>query len=100
MVYQFASKELSDARDRVESGSYSAAAQFVSNAKADIEDAPFDFGRWKEEFDRYHDEFQAEAKKDNPQEGQLIHCLDKLEKFVDKMKEIRAEQDEHYTPNE
>jgi hypothetical protein len=93
MVHQFVRKELSDARDRVNSGSYNAAAQFVSNAKADIEDAPWDFGRWKTEFDKYHDEFQQEAGNNNPDEGQLIHCLDKLDHFVEAMVDIRDQRE-------
>lgn len=93
MVYQFARKELSDAHERVNTGSYSAAAQFVSNARADIEDAPWDFGRWKMEFDKYHDEFQQEAEKNNPNEGHLIHCLDKLEHHLDAMVDFRDQRE-------
>lgn len=99
MVYHFAEKELADARQRVETGFYYAAAQFVSNAKADIEAAPFEFGIWKDEFDKYHDEFQRVAATDTPNEGQLDHCLNKLELHIEKMKAIRAREDPYYNPD-
>lgn len=64
MVHQFARKEIADARDRVEGGNYDAAALFVRNAKADIEDySKIDYGPWKEKFDQLHDDFQEEAEK-------------------------------------
>ncbi|MCU4801346.1 hypothetical protein OB920_13275 [Halobacteria archaeon HArc-gm2] len=96
MVYHHASTELEDARDRVGSENYNAAGTFVSNAKADIEDAPFDFGIWKDEFDKYHDEFQKEVEKQNPEDSHLEYVLDEIDKAVDEMKRIRAEEDDHY----
>lgn len=96
MVYQHASTELEDARDRVKDEYYDAAGTFVSNAKADIEDAPFDFGNWKNVFDEYHDEFQNEVEKQNPEDSHLEYVLDEIDKAVDEMKRIRAEEDEHY----
>ena len=99
MVWGFASKEIEDARDRVNSGSYSAAATFVSNAKADIEDAPVDFGIWKDELDNYHDEFQKEVDKLNPNENHLNYVLDELERILGEMREIRAEEEDGYNPD-
>lgn len=96
MVYQFASKELSDAREMLDEGRFYVASRFVANAKADIDDAPFEFGIWKDKFDQYADEFQHQAGKDNPNKKQLESLMGNLDKFVGEMEKRRAAQDEYY----
>lgn len=90
MPYGFARKEVNDAKDRVQDGKYDAAALFVRNAKSDIEDfAEIDHGVDKEQFDKCHDLIQEEVEKPSPSEGQLIHVLVRIEKFMDKMERTR-----------
>jgi len=99
MVYQFADVELRDAREQVNAGRYYAAAQFVANAQADIELAPFEFGSWMDEFVNYSTAFQTAAEKPNPRVTHLEYLLDSLESIMDEMIQIRAREDEDYEPS-
>ena len=101
MPYGFARKEISDAKERVQEGNYDAAALFVRNAKADIEDyAEIDHGLNKEEFDKCHDLIQEEVEKSSPSEGQVMHVLTRMEKFMDKMDRVRRrKEDQTADPN-
>ena len=112
MAHGFATKELSDARERLQEGEYYPAGQFVLNAKRDIEDyEEGDYGEIKEEFDDLCSQFQDEASKgssnwhitvdvpDHPYDAQpdddfLVELLDKMEarlQAVDELKEAYRE---------
>jgi hypothetical protein len=88
MVWQFAEKELIDSRDRFENGSYSAAAQFLQNSNADLEESPYDFGKISDEYAEKCDEFKQVVEAGHPpDEEKLDRLLDRLERLMTEMKD-------------
>jgi len=58
-----ATQELSDAREAINEGNYSAAALFIYNAKADIQDYGTDYGPIMDRFEQVYDDYMREVAK-------------------------------------